>query len=57
MLLRAWDKRSLVGNYEKAAKEVIDDWEKVFGTRSAHSAAEIGDYYSGVFRDVDLEEE
>jgi hypothetical protein len=57
VLLRPWEKHRLAGNYDKAAKEVIADWEKAFGTTSSHRGTEMRDYISGIFRDVDIEEE
>jgi hypothetical protein len=40
-------------NYESAALEVISDWQRLFGSHPAHTGKQIGDYLSGVFRDVD----
>lgn len=53
ILLRGWDKHKLSGNYDKAAAEVIEDWEAIFGSKKAHSGAWYSDYLSGVIYDVD----
>jgi len=53
VLLRHYDKRVLVKKYLEAEREVIDDWEKLFGTRAAHSGTDFGDYMSGSVRDID----
>lgn len=57
VVTRPWDKIRLANNYDRAAQEVIDDWEKLTGSRSAYSGKELGDYLSGVFRDVDVKED
>jgi hypothetical protein len=51
--LRAWDKHDLHGSYPRAAAEVIEGWNSLFGTQPPHSGVEIGDYLSQVFKDVD----
>lgn len=53
VLLRPWDKRKLANNYELAAKEVVDDWQKLTGSASAYQGKDLADYYSGHIRDVD----
>ena len=55
--LRPWDKNLLFRNYERAALEVIEDWQELFGAQVPHSAAGVEDYVGGVYRDVDLKEE
>jgi hypothetical protein len=56
VLFRAWDKQKLARNYDRAAKEVIEDWEKQFGSASPCGGKELSDYVSGVVRDVDVKE-
>lgn len=56
VLLRAWEKGKLAANYDTAAKQVIDDWERLTGSRVAHSGEQLSDYYDGVIRDVDEQE-
>jgi hypothetical protein len=56
VLLRAWDKHSLFAKYDEAAREVIEDWIKIFGTAECHRGQDLSDYISGVIRDVDVEE-
>jgi hypothetical protein len=51
--LRAWEKSKLFGNYPKAAQEVIDDWNDLFGAQPPRRGHDLADYLSGVFRDVD----
>lgn len=54
--LRPWGKIRLSRNYPSAAAEVIEDWKELFGAQPPHRSANLGDYLSGVFRDVDEEE-
>lgn len=56
VLFRAWDKHQLARNYERAAKEVIEDWERKFDKASPLRGTELSDYVSGVVRDVDVKE-
>jgi hypothetical protein len=56
ILFRAWDKHRLARNYETAANEVIEDWIGKFGNRLPLRGTELGDYVSGVFKDVDVKE-
>ncbi|MDA9493323.1 hypothetical protein XI08_30525 [Bradyrhizobium sp. CCBAU 11361] len=57
ILLRAYDKHQLARNYDKATKEVIGDWETILGTaQQPLRGAELSDYLSGVYRDVDVKE-
>jgi hypothetical protein len=55
VLLRAWDKHDLFTKYDVAAREVIEDWIKIFGTADCHRGQELSEYLSGVIRDVDVE--
>ena len=32
---------------------IAEDWEEFFGSQQPHDGKEVGDYVSGVFRDVD----
>lgn len=54
--LRPWDKSILARNYPKAAAEILEDWNRMFGARPPHRGVEVGDYVSGVVRDVDKED-
>jgi hypothetical protein len=51
--LTAWDKNALFRNYDRASREVIEDWKSIFGDRRPFSSSEVGAYLGGVFRDVD----
>jgi hypothetical protein len=51
--LRAWEKGKLFGSYPQAAQEIIQDWNELFGAQEPHRGQDVGDYLSGVFRDVD----
>lgn len=53
VLLRPWEKERLFKHYPQAAAETEADWIKIFGSRPAHTGKDIGDYLSGVFKDVD----
>jgi hypothetical protein len=53
VLLRPWEKKKLFGHYPEAASEIEADWIKIFGNRATHTGNDIGDYLSGVFKDVD----
>jgi hypothetical protein len=53
VLLRPWEKTKLFRNYPQAAADVTVDWIKIFGDRTPHTGTGIGDYLSGVFKDVD----
>ena len=55
--LRPWDKNHLFRNYARAAQEVMEDWQELFGAQAPHSAQDVEGYVGGVYRDVDLEEE
>jgi hypothetical protein len=57
ILFRAWDKHDLARNYDRAAREVIEDWEKKFGAALPWTGAELGEYLGGVIKDVDLKED
>lgn len=50
---RAWDKNYLFRNYPRAAQEVIEDWEELFGAMAPHGGNTVEDYLSGLFKDVD----
>lgn len=56
VLTRAWPKNKLAKNYEKAAKEVIADWEKISGGAEPFRRPDIEEYLSGVVRNVDKDE-
>ena len=51
--LRPWEKNKLFARYQEAAREVIEDWQHLFGPKAAHGGNTISDYLSGVVRDVD----
>lgn len=51
--LRAFDKQQLFEVYSQASQTVIEDWKELLGPQPPHSGVEVGDYLSGVFRDVD----
>jgi hypothetical protein len=51
--LRAWEKNNLMTKYPQAAREVIDDWQRLFGPKAPHRGGSVSDYLSGVIRDVD----
>jgi hypothetical protein len=51
--LRPWEKSKLFAKYAEAAREVIEDWQRLFGPKAAHGGITISDYLSGVVRDVD----
>jgi hypothetical protein len=53
VLSRAWEKKKLFGHYTEAAAEIEADWIKILGNQPAHTGNDIGDYLSGVFKDVD----
>ena len=52
--LRPWDKNHLFRNYPRAAQEVIDDWQELFGAQVPHSATDVEGYVGGVYNDVDV---
>lgn len=56
ILLRPWTKNKLASNYDRAAREVIEDWQKLTGSASAYQGKDLADYYSGHIRDVDEQE-
>ena len=51
--VRPWEKNKLLARYQEAAREVIEDWQRLFGPKAAHGGNAISDYLSGVVRDVD----
>lgn len=53
VVLRAWDKRALFNNYARAAQEVIEDWEALFGKMRPYEGGDIENYVTGVFKDAD----
>lgn len=53
ILLRGWDKHKLFNQYEKASKQIIEDWNALFGTEVAHGGDWYSGYLSGVIRDAD----
>jgi hypothetical protein len=56
ILTRAWPKGKLAKNYEKAAKEVIADWQDIFGEAEPFRRTGVKEYLSGAVRNVDEEE-
>jgi hypothetical protein len=52
--LRPWEKNHLITKYPEAAREVIDDWQRLFGPRVVpQRSGSVNEYLSGVVRDVD----
>jgi hypothetical protein len=56
VLLRAWPKEGLFSAYAAAAAEVIEAWNEMLGGQAPHRGNEVGDYLSGVLRDVDQQD-